>query len=274
MSREITHRGTKQSKSLETKNDDTLPNIYHVLLTVHDYFFYVTREYGGKSYSSPYISNVSLMYALNRSLSAVQRVVSGTVPHYIEDQQRFVLYATPAVPQQNLSETRASICGENIPWQWSPAVELSFNAVDSPFIFSTEKESIIGKKLVLPKWGSYMKYPPLNTFEFFIIGRGTGPRVIRLGKKMVPVVAIYTKCTDIKEKSGEFNPDHPVNWNDIKMSHTFYDGSIIMQPWIPLIVSARLNGPYYSCSYVNEFGFKREVKIAKPDPKLYPMVFH
>ncbi|MGQ9720268.1 MAG: type I-D CRISPR-associated protein Cas5/Csc1 [Candidatus Jordarchaeum sp.] len=264
----------KEPKDNEVSESNMPLNIYRVLISAHDFLFYVTREYGGRSYFSPYLSNIALMYALNRSLSTVQRIVSGTRPNYDEDLQRFTLYATPAASQQELSEIRAAVCGENIPWRWNPAVEISFNAVDSPFIFSTQKESIIRRKFVLPKWGTYTKYPPLNTFEFFIIGGGVGPRIIRLGKKMVPVVSVYTKCENVKEKSGEFKPDHPVNWNDIKASHMFCDGNIVMQPWVPLIVSARLNGPYYTCSYINEFGLKREVKIAKPDPKIYPMVFH
>ena len=135
-------------------------------------------------------------------------------------------------------------------------------------------EAITHRKLAMPKWGTYMKYPPLNTFEFFIIGDGIGPRVIRLGKKMAPVVASYTKCEEVKEKSGEFRPSHPVNWYDIKETHQFHDGSVIMQPWVPLIVSARLEGHYYRCSYIDEFGRKREATIAKPNPERYPMVFH
>ena len=249
-------------------------SIYRVVISAHDFLFYVSREYGGRSYFSPYISNVALMYALNRSLSPVQRVVSGTKPHYEEDMQRFTIYATPAASQQNLSKIRVSVCGNNISWVWSPAVELSFNSVDSSFVFSTEKERITHKKLAMPKWGTYMKYPPLNTFEFFILGGGIGPRVIRLGKKMVPVVAAYTECTKIKERSGEFQPSHPVNWYDVKDSHQFNEGSIVIQPWVPLIVSAKLKGPYYQCSYVDEFGRKQKARIAKPNPKQYPMVFH
>lgn len=266
---------SSSARKSKSKGEKDAPiNIYRVVISAHDFLFYVSREYGGKSYFSPYISNVALMYALNRSLSPVQRVVSGTQPHYEEDLQRFTLYATPAASQHNLSEIRALVCGENIPWMWSPAVELSFNSVDSPFVFSTQKEAITHRKLAMPKWGTYMKYPPLNTFEFFIIGDGIGPRVIRLGKKMAPVVASYTKCEEVKEKSGEFRPSHPVNWYDIKETHQFHDGSVIMQPWVPLIVSARLEGHYYRCSYIDEFGRKREATIAKPNPERYPMVFH
>ncbi len=241
--------------------------IFRVLLTPHDFFFYVSREYGRVGITENIISNYALMYALNDE--SFSRLASGTKPHYEEDIKRFSVYATPARPYSG-----SALIGEKkIPWSWEDPVWISYNALDSTLLFTMEKDKIIKRKYNVPKVGTYLKHPPLNTFEFFIIG-SPKKKVIRIGKKLSPARIRLFKCEDIKIKSGRFTPSHPVNYMDIKEKTNIIRGRFLTIPPVPLILDAVLEGEYIECRFVNERGYKTKAIIALPDKNQYPGVFH
>lgn len=224
---------------------------YRCILTLHDFFFYISREFR-VGVPAPFINNTALLYALNRYLPEVQRLISGTKPHYSQDFPIFSLYATPA---SLYNDKRVSIGEKESLWQHeSEPVKISYNSVDSPLVFMMKPETV-----ALPKVGAYFKYPPLNTFEFFTIG-GKGNNLIRIGKKLVPARLKYTKLQNVEKKSGKFKPNHAVNLLDLPKETEVLKGTLHIVPPTSIMSNAELNGQYL-IGKINTKTFR----VAKPD---------
>ena len=235
--------------------------VYRALLSVHDFFFYVSRELrvGG---TEPYISNTALLYAFNRVNT--HRNVAGIKPFYDDDRRSFKIYTTPALICEEFMVI-ADIISRKNPKITSDLVKVTYNSVIEGFITFMEE-----KKLTLPKRGYYMKYPPLTTFEFFIL---TGhevnlPTLIRVGKKYSPARVYYEKL-EFSISHGKFRPSHPVNVLDLPggMAKVLEGRFVLITP-VPLLVDCQIEG-----QYIRANNGKRTYYIAMPDKRLYPSVF-
>lgn len=209
--------------------------VYLAYLTVHDFFFYVSKELK-VGLPQRYISNTALMYALNTHISLVHRVVSGLKPYYKDDFKLFTIYATPAVPVSAL----ALLGGKLVRNEFGGSlVKITYNSVGESLAFAMEKEGIN-----VPKIGAYYKYTPLTTFKFYVLG-GRGPSVIRIGKKYVPARVSYRELSYVK-KRGVFRCSHPVSLQDLKNSKLLSGIPLPALPY-PIIEDAVIEGEYLEC---------------------------
>lgn len=209
--------------------------VYLAYLTVHDFFFYVSKELK-VGLPQRYISNTALMYALNTHVSLAQRVFSDIKPHYNEDFKLFTIYATPAVPVPTL----ALVGGGTIRGGFGGnLVKITYNSVGESLAFAMEKEGIN-----IPKIGAYYRYTPLTTFRFYVLG-GKGPSVIRIGKKYIPARVSYHKLSYVKKK-GVFRCSHPVSVQDLKNGRLLSGVPLPALPY-PIIEDAIIEGEYLEC---------------------------
>ncbi|MEM3800050.1 MAG: type I-D CRISPR-associated protein Cas5/Csc1 [Thermoprotei archaeon] len=233
------------------------PEIYRCTLVAHDYLFFTTLGVRDTS-PSRYIGNYALMYALNRFTSAVQRVASGTKPHYEDDLGRMLLYCTPAGPAES---PYIHLCGNKIEWEGAPLTYFTYNSVN------TITQATETGRSNFPTFGRKGKFPPLNAYVFFVLGGEPGG-VVRLGKKQVACRVYAERLEFIGEEDGEFEPSHPVNPMDLE---GFGVGSIVrgelVRAGYPLLVNARLRGRHYVCARGD-----KKFYIAKPNPQKYVML--
>lgn len=215
------------------------PRVYRAILTVHDFFHYVSREMKTGAVE-PYISSTALMYALNlHHRRQAARLVSGYAPHYREDLPSFTVYATPAVEEP---AAPAAVGGRTLEGFGGDIVKITYNSVDETLAVSME----VPKRINVPKQGAYYKYTPLTTFRFYTVG-GRGPSLIRIGKKLVPARVAYTELR-CERRRGVFRPSHPVPLIDIDAGGYRVLGGVwaYVHPY-PLLVDAVLEGDYYMC---------------------------
>jgi CRISPR type I-D-associated protein Csc1 len=220
-------------------------DIYLATLETHDFLFFVTRELK-TGVCERYVNNTALLYAIN-NFSETNRIVSGTMPHYEEDWNKFSVYATPA-KIVNVKEP----------------LKVSYNAVDEALAFKMED---VGTKRAIPKYGAYYKFPPKTEFRFYTIG-GKGPRVIRVGKKGCVCRASYQKLEVEKSKRGKFKPSHPINPRHMPKDFVLIDGDEIPIPPIRIFDNVVAEGEHIIASDGNN----RHV-IAIPDKALFRRVF-
>lgn len=231
---------------------------YRCILSPHDFFFYVSKELK-IGIPSDIISNLALLYAFNTHIPNVHRIISGTVPHYIEDMKKFTIYSTPGkMLDQNLIIKNGDI--EKWDGISRDKKRLTYNAVDT---ITNTTDSL----KAVPSMGQYMKYLPFTPFECFIIG-GIGSSIIRLGKKLSAVRVKYQPLENLKIIKGqEFTPSHPVNPNDLNDSIDILECSLEVIPPVPIYRNARLRGDYL----LGEVNGKK-YKICIPNPKIYESV--
>jgi len=227
------------------------PEVYRAILTVHDFFHYVSREMKTASVE-PYINSTALMYALNAPhRREAARLAAGLTPHYREDLSIFTVYATPAVEYPagprivGGAPLRVDIGGE--------VVKLTYNSVDETLAVSMET----ARRLNVPKQGAYYKYTPLTTFKFYTVG-GRGPGLIRIGKKLAPARVSYIRL-ECSRRSGVFSPSHPVSLVDLD-GYKVLGGVWVNIPPYPILVDAALRGDYFDCG---------GEKVIVPPPRVY-----
>ena len=209
--------------------------VYLVYLTVHDFFFYVSRELE-VGMPLEYISNTALMYALNTHITSAQRLVSGTKPNYEEDFKKFTIYATPAIP----IVTRPLAGNKRINRNYGGAlVKITYNSIGEFLAYAMETE-----KINIPKIGAYYRYTPLTTFKFYIMG-GKGPSVIRIGKKYIQARLKYMSLQCIR-KHGTYRCSHPVSFKDLTESK-LVSGSVVPALPYPIILNPVIEGEYLEC---------------------------
>jgi len=226
-------------------------DIYGCTITSHDFFFYSSREFRA-GVTAPFISNLALMYALNR-FSPIHRTASGSKPQYEKDMPIFNVYATPA--RLNTDKSAVVGCGQVVWREPSSLVRMSYNAVDSPLRFEMKRE-----KVTVPKIGAYLKYLPLTSFSFFALG-GKGDNVVRIGKKLIPARVEYNKLENVSEEKGRFRPSHLVNLLDLPVETKIHPrGTMYPMPPISLLDEGELEGEYFR----GVLG-KTPFYIAKPD---------
>jgi len=242
-------------------NQYILNEVYRVCLITHDFFHYVSRELK-VGVPTDLISNTALLYAFNRHVESVQRNAAGNRPRYQEDYGRFELYPTPA---RLLTGKETCTCPRYVEWlsESGEMKRFTYNAINTITQVTENKKS-----KSIPTMGFYMKYVPLTVFECFLIG-GRAANVIRLGKKFVPVRALYQRLerVDIHEE-GEFVPSHPVNVADLPEGTRTLECAMEVIPPVPIYSTCRLRG-----RYLTGYAGNQRYTIALPEEERYPAVF-
>ena len=232
--------------------------VYRCRLVAHDYLFFTTLGFRDTTMTN-YIGNYALIYAINRHIQAIQRNASGTKPYYQQDLPKISIYVTPASLS---SESEIPFARDKIfAWENQPQVYITFNSVN------TLTQLTETGRANLPQIGRKAKYPPLNSFDFFVIG-GNPHGIIRLGKKQVPcrIFAIPLKVERLS--TGSFTPSHPVNPADLaSLLPEDIESAELIRQTPPLLVNARLKAAHYVCN-----DGKKTFRIAKPDSSRYPNV--
>lgn len=220
--------------------------IFRATVTVHDFFTTISKELKVGLPSSS-VGNTTLLYALNIGQEKLHRIASQTRPLYDEDVGRFSVYATAGEHAGTGSEVALKGTAYRFGHEGG-LVKITYNSVDSTQLISMQQTVFHKKeeKLNFPKLGHYMYYPPLSTIRLFVLG-GTGPSVIRLGKKLPPARVIYEKLENIHFfENGEFVPDHPVQVADLSKDTQILSGTIAILPNGLLLSNSRLKGKYYT----------------------------
>ena len=213
-----------------------MPKVYLAHLTVHDFFFYVSRELK-VGIPSEYISNTALMYALNTHIASAQRLAAGTKPHYEEDFKKFTIYATPAAPWR----VRPLLGGQRTQGSYGGTlVKITYNSVGEQLAYAMETE-----KINIPKIGAYYRFTPLTSFTFYTVG-GVGPSVIRIGKKYVQARVRYTPLKCVKKK-GRCEVSHPISSQDLAEAKLI-SGTVIPTLPYPIILNPTIEGEYFECT--------------------------
>ncbi|MHA1769312.1 MAG: type I-D CRISPR-associated protein Cas5/Csc1 [Candidatus Thorarchaeota archaeon] len=208
-------------------------------MTCHDFLFYASRDYGASARPVSTIGNYALMYAMNRNIPEVRRVITGTTPKYNEHLPLMKVYATPASPVSAESVRGDPQIGAGIVDFVSSheVTRITWNSVGESLLWAMEAE-----KINIPKVGSYFKINPLATFYFYTVG-GPIPSVIRIGKKYIPA-RIRLEALEITEKEGRFKPTCAVNVEDLPEETQILGGSLLTVPPSPLLLDADLDGAY------------------------------
>ncbi len=253
----------------------TLPEpVCLVVLTNHDLLFFASQDYDSHARPADLIGNYALMYAINRNVSDVRRVVSGTKPHYQEDLPKMEVYATPAAPSESFTYT-SSPAAKSRNWDWlenetrigdqqvgdwdeDALIPITWNSIGESLLDVMKRDG-----LNIPKTGTYYRYPPLASFYFYTVG-GRVPKVFRLGKKYASVRA-STYEVQMERKDGIFESTCPVNVADLPERTEIIEGGLMTVPPAPLLVNAKLKGPYLQGSDMNGFVHR----IPQPDPEKY-----
>jgi CRISPR type I-D-associated protein Csc1 len=230
---------------------------YRCILSAHDFLFYVSKELK-VGVPSDIISNTALLYAFNSHTTAAHRNASGNTPHYQEDMARFSIYSTPA---KLLGRDLVIMRGELEEWGGvSRNLErLTYNAVQTV-------NNITDSTQVVPSMGHYMMYPPLTPFECFLIG-GRGSAVIRLGKKLPPVRAVYQRLENVEHNTGTFRPSHPVNSKDIHQATEILECSVEVMPPAPVYRTSKLKGDHITGEIQG-----KKYRVALPNPDIYSSI--
>jgi CRISPR type I-D-associated protein Csc1 len=232
-------------------------NVYLCRLVTHDYFF-LTRQGFTQTFTSEYIGNYGLMYALNRTVSSIQRcIINDTKPFYDEDLAKFNIYVTPAKPL--LEDKFPWIDGQFINWQSQPKIMLTYNSINTFSNTTAYAKDDPRAKLNFPLVGKKEKTPPLTSYIFYAIGKRP-ESLIRLGKKMSPVRIIIEQLIVKKYANEFFKPSHPVNISDT--SSKIVEG-VLYHQFPPLFLDAKLKGEYYLCQ--DQHGHTHSIALPKPD---------
>ncbi|MBD3408046.1 MAG: type I-D CRISPR-associated protein Cas5/Csc1 [Candidatus Lokiarchaeota archaeon] len=240
------------------------PLLHLVTITSHDYLFYASQDYGATARPHEVIGNYALMYALNRDIPDVRRVVSGTTPHYEEDLPKMRIYATPAAPSAHFPYAR-SRSGNNSRWldqqitigyeklaMWREGdlTSITWNSIGSSLLDVMTRD-----RANLPKVGKYYKFPPLRSFYFYCVGESI-PSLFRLGKKYTPIRANSMQL-EATLKDGKFSPTCPVNVQDLPDSTQILRGSLLTVLPAPLLLESELQGSYLEA--YDQFGYPHRI---------------
>jgi CRISPR type I-D-associated protein Csc1 len=181
------------------------------------------------------------MYALNRNISEVRRLIDGNTPHYDEDLPRMNIYATPAASVQGIHgkfDKKPFIGSHQISFPSTrQRAKITWNSTGSSLLWTMPQE-----KINIPKTGYYEKFTPLITYYFYSLGTPI-PGVFRIGKKNSPA-RLQTISLSIDEKHGTFRPTCPVNVVDLPDETEILEGSLITVPPAPLLLNSELKGEY------------------------------
>lgn len=240
------------------------------IITIHDYLFFASQDYGSSARPAQTVGNYALMYAINREIPEVRRVFSAHTPFYDVDLPLMKVYATPAASISSFQHVRStetakpsqwvgrqSVVGErNLGrWETEGIVGMTWNSIGESVLATMKRENIN-----IPRTGVYYKISPLNSFYCYTVGEPI-PSVFRLGKKFAPVrVRLFGLNAVLKE--GLFEPTCPVNVADLPEDTKMLRGSIATVPPSPLLLDSELEGKYLEAK--DEKGSVHRIPQADP----------
>ncbi|MCF2138271.1 MAG: type I-D CRISPR-associated protein Cas5/Csc1 [Candidatus Thorarchaeota archaeon] len=250
------------------------PVVSVVLMTSHDFLFYASQDYGSVARPADVIGNYALMYALNRNIPEIRRLVSGSTPFYDVDLPKMNIYATPATFTDFFVQVSASktsnwldhrlLLGEEISTRWNrfnPTL-ITWNSIGESLLDKMSKD-----RYNLPKTGGYYKHPPLANFYFYTVGPPP-PSVIRIGKKYT-TARIKHFALEYTIKEGRFSPTCPVTVSDLPDETEILQGSILTIPPVPVITDSVLEGAYLEAT--DPKGLVHRIPIPRTDR--FPMTW-
>jgi CRISPR type I-D-associated protein Csc1 len=220
-----------------------------VLMTCHDFLYYISQDYGAIGRPANVIGNFALMYSINRQASDTRRLLAGNTPYYAEDLPRMQVYATPASFVDDFPYYRTSGSSRWISkqmqlggtmqerWPQASPVMITWNSTGESLLDKMEQDNIN-----MPKVGAYYRHPPLTSFYFYCVGTPI-PNVIRIGKKYI-CARISAIPLDATLKTGVFQPTCPVTVSDLPSSTKIISGSLLTIPPAPVLVASELEGSY------------------------------
>lgn len=226
-------------------------SLYRVILTTHDFFFFASFDYK-IGFTQDAIHNYALMYALwNKA-----RFASVYIPHYSKDLSAMQYYATPARPIGG-SEYRA--------WKYHRPthfdnLKVTYNSLTEASASKMEKGTTN-----IPISGSYYKFKPLTSFEFYILSEYQPRRLIRIGKKLSIAELRARRIDRFSVKRRKHRPDHLVNVSDVPQGARILEGTLMYGFPTPLISGALIESNHIEIE-------DSDKTIQLPNPKLYPFL--
>ena len=207
--------------------------ITRCVLTLHDSFFFATREMGTLYETERYLHNYALSYALfNDSVIRVPYFCASYRPRYADElellNQRSI-YVTPARPLQ-----------------WSYLL-VTWKMGQVTYYRKPERFGEGGGHNYPANYGRAKELAPESVFEFFVVSREhiIMPRWIRLGKWASKAQMETEEFSDVKEqKPDEFIAACVLNPLDVLSAPIVYD--LISMPPVSLIHNAKMSGAYYA----------------------------
>ncbi|MDK2464017.1 MAG: type I-D CRISPR-associated protein Cas5/Csc1 [Candidatus Korarchaeota archaeon] len=252
--------------SAEGGQPGNFSEVYVVLMELHDFMAFASREISGVAVTAPLIHNSALNYAVNPT-AGIHRVPSDDRPHYLEDFERVSVYATPAA-------LLGAVAGSGL--ADAEPVRITYNAVNTVLQVTEEFRLVAGKvskrKVVLPRMGAYVSYPPRTLYRFFALG-GRPPSIVRVGKKGAQARLRAVRASEVRVVRGRHRPDHPVNPLDLPGETRILSGALeAIPPW-PLLTNAELDGPHLEVRAADPLsGRPQRFTVAMPNPEVYRSV--
>jgi CRISPR-associated protein Csc1 len=216
-------------------------------MTLHDYLYYASREFGRFYETEKYLHNYGLTYALGLVQPAPAYANHSSEPAYEEElhaERVSNCYVTPASPLH---------------------VDFSFHTfkmASVPYYSITPKES---RNRAL--FGRAKELAPGSVFEFFIFAEEEKrlPVWIRLGKWMAKAEVIYEWYTVGTDKVKVVEPRRsqlvhcPVNPLDIAKERLASFDIIVMPP-VSILTNVRVTGSCYELAGSEKFHDKKDAR--------------
>lgn len=226
-------------------------NLFKAILTTHDFFFFASFDYK-VGFTQDAIHNYAIMYALWDKA----RFASAYIPHYLEDLPTMEYYATPARPTGGSDYNR----WRNHRYTHFDTLKVSYNSLTEISASKTER-GITN----IPINGSYYKFRPLTSYEFYILSECQPKRLIRIGKKFSIAELQLQRIHKFSKKHGRHWPDHFVNVSDIPQGSRFLEGTFMHGFPTPLVSDALIESHHLEIEGSNK-------TIQLPNTKLYPVL--
>ncbi len=233
--------------------------LYLCNLTLHDNVFFASREMGTLYETEKYLHNWALSYALFEATHIPRPYrLQGAIaqrPGYLEaDNEQNLLYLNeagiylfPALPinwsyQVNtFKAAQVNYYGKskqfgdkgadrNYPINYGRAKELAVGSTYRTYIMAREMTA-------LPQWMQEQEDNQRHTW----IRLGKWAAKIRVTAKLIPE-------SGIRQASGEYTCDHPLNPIDLPSSTRLLLYNRIVMPPVSLVSQARLSGTYWDIS--------------------------
>uniref|UniRef100_B8HXC6 CRISPR-associated protein Csc1 n=1 Tax=Cyanothece sp. (strain PCC 7425 / ATCC 29141) TaxID=395961 RepID=B8HXC6_CYAP4 len=221
--------------------------IYRCNLTLHDNVFFATREMGILYETEKYLHNWALSFALFEATHIPKPYrLQGAIaqrPGYLEadnEQNLLVLnhagiYVFPALPLQ-----------------WSYQVN-TFKAAQVPYYGKSKQFGDKGADRNYPiNYGRAKELAVGSTYRTYILAPEPIqiPHWIRLGKwaAKIQVDARPIPNCGIRQRSGEYTCDHPLNPIDLSGSTRLLLYNRIVMPPASLVSQSRVSGDYWEIS--------------------------
>lgn len=214
-------------------------------LTLHDNVFFATREMGILYETEKYLHNWALSYALFEATHIPKpyrlQGANAQRPGYLEaDNEQNLLY---------LNEAGIYVFPA-LPIQWSYQVN-TFKAAQVNYYGKSKQFGDKGADRNYPiNYGRAKELAVGSTYRTYIIAPETIqiPRWIRLGKwaAKIQVDVKPIPTSGIRQSSGEYTCDHPLNPIDLPSSTRLLLYNRIVMPPVSLVSQARILGDYWN----------------------------